>query len=262
MSTDISGVDPEAIAPTQQTAESPTPGPEQPYLWAYPPPVVQTKPPLWRRPLGVVLIVLGVLGAGLGLLVGLMVILAQTSTRLEPVMVYDFAAEGDRPMVVEDGLSWDQSNGTLNLYPTDNNVERLNFDVPAPSDAMKVEATLIEPAVDEWLPMLWGIEVTNSATHQGVALLCAPGGTMYLADASNGEPLPGGVSEFACQETMDMSLSVEGKVVAYAPDSQSPSLYIGEVDYGNFDTASVVVYAQDPDQVLRVAKIAVYQPER
>ena len=177
-------------------------------------------------------------------------------------MVYDFAAEGDRPMVVEDGLSWDQSNGTLNLYPTEVSLEGLDFPLPAPSDAVTLEATLIQPAYDQPGGLLWGIEVFNSTNGNGVMLLCAPGETMYLADSLSREPLPMGGSKYACEETMEMTLIVNGElgmVVFGADNSDGNTAYHGGNMYADLDAVAVLIYAEEPNQVLRVAKIAAEQ---
>ena len=249
MSTDISGVDPGGVTAQPVVSEQP------------PPAAAPTRPSFWRRPVGIVLISLAAVGFGMVLLIGLMVFFAFRSAEPldQQVMAYDFAVEGDRAMVVEDGLSWDQSNGTLNLYPTDDLLEGLDFDLPAASDAVKVEATLIEPAYADPAPMLWGIEAFSSTSGDGVMLLCAPGATMYLADSRTGEPLPVGDSDFACEETMDMALQVDGRLVMFGPDPDNMSLYSGDIVYGDLDTAAVVVAAEEPDQVLRVSKIAAYQ---
>lgn len=296
MSTDFSGVDPgqatdqsvgtesteaeESTAPaTDQYPSEYPPGtsppgayPEGKYppgayqVGTYPPGAyaqapAQTRPPFWRRPIGIALITLAAVGFVVVLGIGLMVLLAfRSAAPLEnEVLSMDYAVEDDEPMIVEEGLSWDQSNGTLNLYPTSDLVERLYFTLPITADALRVDATLIEPAYAGPAPMWWGIELYNSSTDDGVMLMCSSGGTMFLVDSRSRQPLPLGDSDFACVETMDMSLQVDGGLVLSGPNPNNVSIYSGDRVYGGLDTAAVVVAAEQPDQVLRVSKIAVYQ---
>ena len=89
---------------------------------ALPAPPAPARRPLSQRPLAIVLLVFG--GFAALALVFLLVVVPffygfNNSVRsLEMVMLDDFATAGDAPMREQAGLSWDQSGGTLNLYPS------------------------------------------------------------------------------------------------------------------------------------------------
>lgn len=95
--------------------------------------------------------------------------------------------------------------------------------------------------------------------YEGVALMCGSGGTMFLADAATGDPLPASSSDFPCQESMSMSLEVRDSLVNWGPNAANHRLYVGNEVYTGLDSVGVVVSSTQPDQVLRVSKIEAYQ---
>jgi hypothetical protein len=246
-----------------QAAETvdPTRFPAQYAQTLAPPPPARR--PLSQRPFAIVLLVLGGLVASalfLLLVVAPFIYGFTNSVRsLEMVMLDDFATAGDAPMREQVGLSWDQSDGTLNLYPTDSDRSTLEFVLPDGANALRVDADFIASGSRSDPEFVWGLAAYNRSSREGVALMCQSGGTMFLADMRTGDPLPAAGSDFTCQENMSMSLDVRDRLVNYGPTAENYTLYVGNELYSDLDAVGVVVAAAEPDQVLRVAKIEAYQ---
>ncbi len=101
----------------------------------------------------------------------------------------DYTTSRDVEFRVEPGLSWDESGGTLNLYPTDSFPQFLNIDIPT-SKAAKVVATVTQPNFDvetSWLG--GGVAVSNVGNGSGVMLVCEPGGPMAVIDLESYDTL-------------------------------------------------------------------------
>ncbi len=101
----------------------------------------------------------------------------------------DYTTSRDVEFRVEPGLSWDESGGTLNLYPTDPFPQYLNIDIPT-SKAAKVVATVTQPNFDvetSWLG--WGVAVSNVGNGSEVMLVCEPGGPMAVIDLESYDTL-------------------------------------------------------------------------
>lgn len=239
--------------------ETPTANPELAMGESPPAEPAATRPGArWRQPWVIVVIVLGTLALG-AIAVGAVAFIAYSASAPNELRYYkDYTTSQDVEFTVEPGLSWDESGGTLNLYPTDSAPQYLNFDIPT-SDAAKVVATVTQPNFDverSWLG--WGVAVSNVGSGSGVMLVCEPGGPMSVIDLESLETLSN--ANGRCTETMEMSLSVNGYLIEAETDTGTQLMYSGVIKYEDLDTVSLVIAAEAPDQVLRVSEIAAYTP--
>jgi hypothetical protein len=169
----------------------------------------------------------------------------------------DFTTSGDVARVDEPGLSWDESGGTLNLYPAANSPQQLDFEIPA-SQAAKVIATVTQPAYAGSPETMWGVTIESAQHDTGVALTCSPGRPPSLYDLNSGELLSFGSG--TCEETMEMTLKVTGNVIVGETNTGASMVYSGPVAYSDLDHVAVLIYSEQPDQVLRVSEISAYVP--